>query len=116
MRNAVIIFRRELASYFATPLALVFHELATNSAKYGALSVEGGTVGISIHCPDGDEMAHIAWRERGSPAIAAPGKEGFGSRLVQMSVEGQLGGKIERRFAAAGLEVDLSVPVTSIRT
>ena len=44
------------------------------------------------------------------------GAEGFGSRLVQMSIEGQLGGKMERRFAPEGLEVDLAIPVKSIRS
>lgn len=100
----------------ATPLALVFHELATNSAKYGALSGDGGTVSIEISCDGADGKSLIAWRERGSPSVAEPGTEGFGTRLVQMSVEGQLGGTIERRFAPDGLEVDLRIPVESIRT
>ncbi|MGX7927303.1 sensor histidine kinase [Tsuneonella sp. HG094] len=100
----------------ATPLALIFHELATNSAKYGALSLEAGTVEIAIDCPDDDGRARITWRETGGPQLSEPGKEGFGSRLVQMSVEGQLGGKIERRFLPGGIEIDLDIPVASIRT
>lgn len=100
----------------ATPLALIFHELATNSAKYGALSAEGGSVGITIDCPDPDGVAHIHWRETGGPAPSAPGAEGFGSRLVQMSIEGQLGGKLERRFEPAGLAVDLAIPMAAIRS
>lgn len=100
----------------ATPLALIFHELATNSAKYGALSVEGGRVEIEIDCPEDDGIARIEWRERNGPAAVDQGAEGFGSRLVQMSIEGQLGGKMERRFAPEGLEVDLAIPVKSIRS
>ena len=100
----------------ATPLALVFHELATNSAKYGALSQEDGSIEIMIDCPENDDVARIGWRERGGPALNEPGKEGFGSRLVQMSIEGQLGGSIERRFPAEGVEIDLAIPVKSIRT
>ncbi|MCT2559963.1 PAS domain-containing protein [Tsuneonella sp. YG55] len=100
----------------ATPLALIFHELATNSAKYGALSVEGGKVAIEIDCPEGDGEAGITWRERGGPSTDAPGAEGFGSRLVQMSIEGQLGGRMERRFLPHGLEVDLAIPVSAIRS
>ena len=100
----------------ATPLALIFHELATNSAKYGALSIEGGSVAIEIDCPEGEGQAGITWREQDGPSTDVPGVEGFGSRLVQMSIEGQLGGTMERRFLPGGLEVDLSIPVASIRS
>ncbi len=100
----------------ATPLALTFHELATNSAKYGALSVDGGSVSIEIHSLEHGDAASIAWRERGGPAADDPGEEGFGSRLMRGSIEGQLGGTIERRFAPAGLEVDLTIPLTAIRS
>lgn len=99
----------------ATPLALIFHELGTNSVKYGALSVEGGRVEIEIECPEGDGVARIDWRERGGPSPVDRGADGFGSRLVQMSIEGQLGGRMERRFAPEGLEVDLEIPVGAIR-
>lgn len=99
----------------ATPLALTFHELATNSAKYGALSVDGGSVSIALACPAAGETASIAWREIGGPAVAEPGEEGFGSRLIRSAVEGQLRGRLVRRFASTGLEVDLAVPLPAIR-
>lgn len=100
----------------ATPLALTFHELATNSAKYGALSVDDGSVSIALHCPDAGEQARISWREQAGPAADDPGEEGFGSRLMRGSIESQLGGKIERRFAQGGLEVDIAIPLAAIRT
>ena len=100
----------------ATPLALTFHELATNSAKYGALSVAGGSVAISIDCPTSGQTAHITWRERGGPSAQHPAEEGFGSRLVRSSIEGQLGGHLERRFAEGGLEVDLAIPRGAIKS
>jgi PAS domain S-box-containing protein len=100
----------------ATPLALIFHELATNSAKYGALSTDAGRIEIAIDCPEDDGIARIDWRERGGPAPVDQGAEGFGSRLVQMSIEGQLGGRMDRRFAPEGLEVDLEIPVAAIRS
>jgi PAS domain S-box-containing protein len=100
----------------ATPLALTFHELATNSAKYGAFSAEGGSVSIVIDCPENGDTANIAWRERGGPATDHPVREGFGSRLVRSSIEGQLGGTIAHRFAPDGLEVDISVPLGAIRS
>ncbi|ANY19258.1 Blue-light-activated histidine kinase 1 [Tsuneonella dongtanensis] len=107
----------EIGPRAATPLALIFHELATNSAKYGALSVEIGRVEIEIDCGSDAERARISWREHGGPpAPQVPGTEGFGSRLVQMSIEGQLGGTMDRRFEAGGLAVDLSIPLKSIRS
>ena len=103
----------------ATPLALVFHELATNSAKYGALSDAEGEVTLDI--ADNGSTLQLLWRERGGPpappgAAAAQegGDTGFGSRLVEMSVTGQLGGSWVRRFEAEGLVVDLTVSKQAI--
>ncbi|MFA9200659.1 MAG: PAS domain-containing protein [Cypionkella sp.] len=100
----------------ATPLALIFHELATNSAKYGALSQAGGAVSIALACDDPQGAVRVAWRERGGPKASEPGSEGFGSRLVQMAIEGQLGGTLERRFEPEGLAVDLTLPRAAMRS
>ncbi len=99
----------------ATPLALVFHELATNAAKYGALSNDSGTItlGITIDAPRGE--CHVRWRERGGPPVPQGERsEGFGSRLVKMSVEAQLNGRIERRWRPEGIEVELVIPRASL--
>ena len=108
-----------IAPRAATPLALVFHELATNSAKYGALSAEGGHVTLDI--VDEGETLRLLWREHGGPVPAAvaasggaDGTSGFGSRLVDMSVTGQLGGSWERRFEPGGLAVELTVSKQAI--
>ena len=95
----------------ATPLALVFHELATNSTKYGVLSGDEGTVDVAISHA-GDESLRIVWREPGVPRYEQE-TEGFGSRLLRMSVEGQLQGTIEREWDDDGMSVtlDLSLPV-----
>jgi two-component sensor histidine kinase len=92
----------------ATPLALVFHELATNSAKYGALATMDGTVSLSVK--DGGKTVKLLWREKGGKKTQKPAKEGFGTRLVDMSVSGQLGGSWERRFGDDGLVVELKLP------
>lgn len=89
----------------ATPIALVFHELATNSAKYGALSRAEGEIHLVI--ADNDDTVVIDWREVGGPAVADNGKRGFGTRLVEMTVKGQLQGSWTRSFPADGLEVEL---------
>jgi len=91
----------------ATPLALIFHELATNSAKYGGLSAPGGTVTIVSRLEG--EVLHVHWAEVGGPVTEGiPHQEGFGSRLVEISVH-QLGGQITRDWADSGLEVELTV-------
>ena len=96
----------------ATPLALVFHELATNSAKYGALSCEEGTIVITTTLSDDGERAEIAWREFALPCDDYETKgEGFGSRMLRMAIEGQLGGNFRRQFGRDGLEIDITLPI-----
>ncbi len=92
----------------ATPLALVFHELATNAAKYGALSQEGGRVDITVG-KIGDAV-QIDWRESSGPEVNAPQSEGFGSRLITRSVTNQMSGKIERNWLPQGLHTRIIIP------
>jgi two-component sensor histidine kinase len=74
-------------------LALVVHELATNSLKYGALSRASGTLDVS--CTEDDDEAVITWAETGGPPVTAVrGQPGFGSKLVHRSITRQLGGSI----------------------
>lgn len=92
----------------ATPIALMFHEFATNASKYGAFSKPDGTVDITSR-RDGDEIA-IEWIEQGGPAISGvPTREGFGTRLAELSIAGQLGGSIEREWRANGLAAVIRV-------
>jgi two-component sensor histidine kinase len=91
----------------ATPLALIFHELATNSAKYGALSNEEGR--ISLRSRREQDAIRITWCETGGPPTrGVPEQTGFGSRLVEISVQ-QLGGTITRKWIEQGLEAELTV-------
>jgi PAS domain S-box-containing protein len=96
----------------ATPLALLFHELATNAAKYGALSVASGRVHIHVRAQDG--MVHIDWREEGGPVVTPAVADGFGSRLMTLSVERQLGGRIARDWQVEGLRISLAIPARSM--
>ncbi len=90
----------------STTLALVLHELATNSAKYGALSVASGTLDVSCNAND-DEVA-IMWTERGGPPVVAPVvTQGFGSKLVHRSMAAQLDGTIAFDWSEEGLAVTL---------
>jgi len=101
-----------IAPQAATPLALVFHELATNAAKYGALSADGGVIDLSI--ADAGDTLLLRWVERGGPKPKAKRTDGFGSRLVEMSMTGPLGGKWERRFEPEGLVCELTVSKAAI--
>ena len=89
-----------------TTLALVVHELATNSIKYGALSSPTGVVEVSCAEESGDVV--FVWKETGGPPIVTPVKQtGFGSKLVTQSVSGQLGGSIEAEWPSEGAVVTL---------
>jgi two-component system CheB/CheR fusion protein len=91
----------------ATSFALVLHELATNAAKYGALSTEDGGIRISWTVAKG-ELALI-WDENGGPPIeSAPDREGFGTQLARRSAGGNLGGTIAFNWRREGLIVQLS--------
>ena len=90
----------------ATSLALVLHELATNAAKYGALSESSGRVTISWKV-EGEAMI-LNWIERGGPRIdGPPQRKGFGADLARMSAKGQLGGDITPVWKPEGLEITL---------
>jgi two-component system CheB/CheR fusion protein len=92
-----------------TSLALLLHELATNAAKYGALSVPGGQIRVSWKLNAG--QLHLIWKENGGPAIdGEPPREGFGSMLARRSVAGQLGGQLSFDWNKKGVVVHLTVP------
>ncbi|BBC99518.1 hypothetical protein YGS_C1P0774 [Sphingobium sp. YG1] len=105
-RLRVAVERMGVGQSSATAVALVIHELATNSMKYGALSMASGTLDISSDA-DGDDVV-LRWVERGGPKVDAPnGLGGFGSKLLQRSVTSQLGGRIDYEWSEGGLIVTL---------
>ena len=99
----------------ATTLALIVHELATNSIKFGALSVAAGSLDVSCIEQNGDVV--IVWTEQGGPPAAAPaGQEGFGSKLVRRSMSGQLGGAIDFEWPSEGVIVTLRMNKARLAT
>jgi two-component sensor histidine kinase len=95
-------------------LAMAVHELTTNAAKYGALSVPGGRVEVQwgpVHDADGHPQLHIDWIENGGPAVVAPAQGGFGSKLIEGSVAAELGGKARLIFEPKGLRCEISIPM-----
>lgn len=91
-------------------LSLVLHELATNAAKYGALSGPEGRVDLSWEI-DGD-LLRLHWRETGGPPVEPPAHSGFGSRLIDLGLAPH--GVVERRYPPTGVEVDLAAPVSGL--
>ena len=103
----------EIADEAVTPLALLFHELATNATKYGALSLPGGRVELGI-ARDGEQL-RFDWRETGGPkGQGEPQRNGFGSQLMSISVERQLRGQIARRWGEGGLAMTIELPLTRL--
>lgn len=88
-------------------LALVFHELATNAAKYGALSVPAGRLTISWRT-SGDHIA-VEWVESGGPPVAVPTRRSFGSNLIERSLDG-FGGSAKIEFAPGGVICRMRFP------
>ncbi|MGG5818324.1 sensor histidine kinase [Falsiroseomonas sp. HW251] len=107
-RIRVSVPRMDIGEAAATTLALVVHELATNSLKYGALSVERGTLDVACDAP-GDDVV-VVWTERGGPPVEEPSTvAGFGSELVRRSMARQLDGGIAFDWSAEGLIVTLTM-------
>ena len=94
-------------------LALVIHELLTNSVKYGSLCNSRGQVRLVLTRDPGGDLA-IAWRESGGPPVQAPTRRGFGSLIVERSIPHELGGSAAVRFVLGGLEADFVVPARFI--
>lgn len=107
-RIRVSVPRMSVGESATTIIALIMHELATNSLKYGALSVDTGTLDVS--CSAQDEAVTIVWTENGGPKVKAPTSVGgFGSKLVDRSVAGHLRGSIEYDWVEEGVVVTLKV-------
>ena len=112
-RIRVAVERMGVGEKSATSLALIIHELATNSVKYGAFSDPAGTLDLSSDA-EGNAI-RLTWTERGGPKVEVPqSPAGFGSKLVQRSIAGQLGGSIHYDWSAGGLIVTLRIDRTRL--
>ncbi len=94
-------------------LSLALHELATNAAKYGALSVGSGSLAVTWQVHQHDKhgaILELNWRESGGPRVLPPAQTGFGSRLLKVTAA-ELDGTLTTDFAPAGLQWSLSFPL-----
>lgn len=97
----------------ALALGLVIHELASNAAKFGALSTRAGVVDITVACRDEGGNAHLEldWVEVGGPRVTTPEQRGFGSVLIERSLDKVIGSKVDLDYAETGLKVHISMPM-----
>jgi PAS domain S-box-containing protein len=99
-------------------LAMAVHELTTNAAKYGALSVPGGRIEVRwapFAGHDGRPNLRIDWVEEGGPPVTVPQQRGFGSRLIEGSIAAELGGKARLIFAPEGLRCEIVFPLDAAK-
>ena len=90
---------------------MILHELATNAAKYGALSNDEGKILIQWRTVGEDKQCvRLTWQESGGPPVVAPAHKGFGTTLIQRGLTGQLGGSAEIEFGPSGLRCTLECP------
>ncbi len=97
----------------AIALSLVLSELATNAAKYGSLSVDRGTVGVTWNLEMGADVPRlrIVWREQGGPAVLPPTRRGLGTGLIERSLSHELGGLARIAFNPQGLICEMEFPL-----
>jgi PAS domain S-box-containing protein len=94
-------------------IGMAMHELATNAAKYGALSVPDGRVRISWRTapmPDGRPLCHLSWEESGGPTVAPPSRRGFGRVVIERTVARAVHGEVTIDYAPSGLRWTLVFP------
>lgn len=92
----------------AQSIALALHELVTNAAKYGALSVDSGRVKVMWEMQSG--CLKLSWVESDGPEITCPSRHGYGMRVVTGGIEGQLGGVVKFEWMPEGMRCSMSVP------
>jgi two-component sensor histidine kinase len=99
-----------LEPHTAQTIAVTLHELATNAAKYGALSVPKGRVKVGwSRAPDGRIV--LRWTETDGPPVKPPARQGFGTRVMEAMVRGQLRGGMRFDWRAEGLACEIVLPV-----
>ena len=101
----------------AMSLSLMLHELATNAAKYGALSTENGQVSVTWQLRDVDGEPHctLRWSEAGGPTVVPPTRTGFGSRLIGRGLAGNFGGEVDLSYPPGGVICTIDAPLAGLQ-
>jgi two-component sensor histidine kinase len=96
---------------------MVFHELATNAAKHGALSTPDGRVAVlwcRLQNGDADARLCVEWQETGGPAVRAPGRCGYGMEVIRGLLPYELDGKVDLAFAPEGVRCRFDIPLSQL--
>ncbi|MDR3488971.1 MAG: sensor histidine kinase [Bradyrhizobium sp.] len=104
----------KIASGAVIALAMTLNELCTNATKFGALSVPAGRVAIAWTIDKKNARLHLTWTESGGPAVRAPTRQSFGTRLIE-TLGKQLNGEAEMAYAQGGFAYALDVPLISLK-
>ena len=99
----------DMSPQHALALSMALHELATNAAKYGALSSAAGRVDVTWAIEDGG--LRLRWAERGGPTVEPPTRRGFGSRLLEHGLMRELGGSSRVHYAPEGVVCEIAAPL-----
>ncbi len=103
-----------LAPRTTLSLSMAAHELATNAAKYGALSASTGRVAITWTVAPGDpDILTFRWQEQGGPVVSPPARRGFGTRLIERSLAQDLGGKARLVYDPGGVVCIVTAPLSA---
>jgi two-component sensor histidine kinase/CheY-like chemotaxis protein len=94
-------------------IAMTLNELCTNTTKFGALSVPGGSIDIAWKIDEGTQRLQLNWSEKNGPSVRAPSRQSFGTRLIG-SLGQQLKGKVQLAYESTGFVYTLDVPMTSL--
>ena len=107
----------ELSADLAVPIGMAVHELTTNAAKHGALSVPGGQIAVAWKIRDGEAERRLAidWVERGGPPVEQPRRKGFGSTLLHRVLTHQCHAKINIAYDPEGLSCHMDIPLIEER-
>ncbi|MGB6285158.1 MAG: chemotaxis protein CheB [Xanthobacteraceae bacterium] len=101
----------QLASAMALALGLVFHELATNAVKFGALSVPSGSVEIGWEIETSQHRLRWHWIETGGPPVKKPSRRGMGSRVIEKGLMHEFGGEARIDFDPSGVQCSIDIPL-----
>ncbi len=95
----------------------MLHELATNATKYGALSNQSGRVEVTwqVRVAEGGPRLRFAWTERGGPPVTPPTRRGFGTRLIERGLAGEVGGEIGLSFPPEGFAFVVEAPLAAFQ-
>ncbi|WP_457102658.1 sensor histidine kinase [Mesorhizobium sp. USDA 4775] len=106
-----------LVADIAIPIGMAFHELASNSSKYGALSRPTGRLEVrwSVSNSEGERMLNLDWLEKGGPKVEQPRRRGFGTTLLEKVVAVQCQAKVELNYHPDGLRFAMALPLRDTR-